>query len=163
MNGVLDNQTSGNDWDIPIQAMLHEHRQNVPTEIPVTHRQLSSIRDIEAQMQQFEMDYQAAVAEVRKLYVLPNDSSVLDFLKDHRALPQLLIDAAPKLKRYFSDTVFTLRATSDEYGWQNLYADAMWSGDARDAVQLLDQFEDEWWIPNCRPARGALTFTYRLV
>lgn len=162
MNGVLDNQTSGNDWGIPIHPMLHERIQNVPAEIPITNRQRSFIRDIEAQMQQFEKDYQAAIAEVRKFYVLPTDSSVLDFLNDHRALPQLLIDAAPQLKRYFGDTVFTLRAASDEYGWQNLYADAVWTADARDALRLLDQFEDEWWIPNCRPASGALTFTYRL-
>ncbi|MDE3186139.1 MAG: hypothetical protein KGM96_01280 [Acidobacteriota bacterium] len=163
MNGVLDNQTSGNDWGIPIHAMLHERIQKVKAETAISHRQCSFIRDVETQMQQFEKEYQAAVAEVRKFYVLPNDLSVLDFLNDHRALPQLLIDAAPQLKKYFGDTVFTLRATSDEYGWQSLYADAMWTGDARDAVRFLDKFEDEWWIPNCRSARGALTFTYRLV
>jgi hypothetical protein len=163
MNGVLDNQVSGNDWGLPIQAMLHEWKQDMPAETPSIHRQRSFVRDIETQMQQFERDYLSALAGVRKFYVLPTDSSVLDFLNDHRALPQLLIDAAPQLKRYFADTVFTLRATSDEYGWQNLYADAMWAGEASDAIRLLDYFEDEWWIPNCRPARGALTFTYRLV
>jgi hypothetical protein len=163
VNGILDDQTSGNDWSIPIPAMLHERMQHLPLETPITHRQSSFIRDVETQMQQFESDYQAAVAEVRRLYVLPSDTSVLDFLNDHRALPQLLIEAAPQLKKYFADTVFTLRTTSDEYGWQNLYADAMWTGDARGAIQLLDQFEDEWWIANSRPARGALTFTYRLL
>ncbi|HEX3438096.1 MAG TPA: hypothetical protein VHT24_15110 [Pseudacidobacterium sp.] len=162
MNGILDSQTSGNDWDAPIQAMLHERIQEVPAVMPIRHQQ-SFINDIEAQMQQFERDYRDALTGVRKLYVFPSDTSVAEFLNDHRAVPQLLIDAAPWLKKYFGNTVFSLRVTSDEYGWQNLYADAMWSGDARDALQLLDQFEDEWWIANCRPARGALTFTYRLV
>ena len=130
MNGVLDNQKSGNDWVTPNHAMLHERIQNVPAETATIHPQRSFIRDIEAQMQQFEREYQGAVAEVRKFYVLPTDLSALDFLNDHRALPQLLIDAAPQLKKYFGDTVFTLRATSDEYGWQSLFADAMWAGDA---------------------------------
>jgi len=163
MNGVLDNQKSGNDWGSPIHAMLHERIQNIPAETHITYGQCSFIRDLEAQMQQFERDHQAAIADVRKFYVLPTDLPVLDFLNDHRALPQLLIDAAPQLKRYFADTIFALRAESDEYGWQSLYADALWTGDARDAVTRLDQFEDEWWIPNCLPARGALAFTYRLV
>ncbi len=161
MNGVLDSQTSGNDWDIPIQAMLHERIQDVPA--ATVRRQQSFIRDIEVQMQQFERDYRDALTDVRKRYVFPSDTSVAEFLNDHRAMPQLLIDAAPQLRKYFGNTVFALRVTSDEYGWQNLYADAMWPGDARDALRLLDQFEDEWWIANCRPARGALTFTYRLV
>jgi hypothetical protein len=108
-------------------------------------------------------DYRTAIDGMRKLYVLPTDSSVLDFLSDHRTLPQLLIDAAQQLRKYFADTIFALRVASDEDGWQNLYADAMWTGDASEAIRLLDQFEDQWWIPNCQPARGALTFTYRLV
>ncbi len=164
MNGVLDNQTSGNDWGVPIHAMLHEGVQGVPAATSkAPARQPSFLRDIERQMGQFETDYQAALAEVRKLYVLAADASVLEFLNDHRAVPQLLIDAVPYLRKHFGNTVFVLRSTSDEYGWENLYADAMWPGDARDALQRLDQFEDEWWIANCRPARGALTFTYRLV
>jgi hypothetical protein len=163
MNGVLDNQTSGNDWVVPNHVMLHERMQSVAANTPVARVQHSFIRDLETQMQQFEQDYQAAIAELRRSYVLPADSSVLDFLSDHRALPQLLIEAAPHLKRYFANTVFNLRAESDEYGWQNLYADAMWAGDARDAVRHLEQFEDGWWLQNCRPARGVLTFTYRLV
>lgn len=163
MNGILDNQMSGNDWGIPIHAMLHESIQNVSSETSLAHGQKSFIRDIEEQMQQFEKDYQGAVAEVRKFYVLPADDSVLSFLNDHRALPQLLVDAAPQLQRYFGNTVFALRTSTDEYGWQSLYADAMWHGDARDSLRLLDEFEDKWWIPNCWPARGALAFTYRLI
>lgn len=163
MNGVLDNQTSGNEWGIPIHAMLHESVQEVPAPSTLRAGQSSFLRDIELQMKEFETDYQSALSEVRKLYVLPADASALEFLNNHRALPQLLIDAIPHLRKHFDNTVFALRATSDEYGWENLYVDAMWQGDARDALQRLDQFEDEWWIANCRPARGTLTFTYRLV
>jgi hypothetical protein len=163
MNGVLGNQISSNDWSAQTHAMLHEGIQDTPAAAPISRNQRSIIRDLEAQMQQFERDYLTAIQELRKSYVLPTDSSVLDFLNDHRALPQLLIEAAPQLKRYLGDTVFSLRVSSDEYGWQNLYADVMWSSDARAAVRLLDQFEDEWWIANSRSARGALTFTYRLV
>lgn len=129
--------------------------------LPASFQTIPQVSDQQAQP--FEGDYQGAIAEVRNLYVLPSDSSALDFLNDHPALPQLLIDASPQLKKYFGDTVFALRVSSDEDGWETLFADALWSGDAREALLLLDRFEDEWGIPNWQPARGSLIFTYRLV
>jgi len=162
MNGLLDNQTSGNDWETPIHAMLHQRGQDAPPMWP-TAKQRSIIQDFEQQMEDFEHDYREHVDQVRKLYVLPSDTSVLDFLNDHRALPQLLIAAIPRLRRLFPDAVFALRATSDQNGWQNLYTDVLWPGDAIEALRLIDQFEDEWWIANSHFGRGSLTFTYRLV
>lgn len=162
MNGVFDSQTSGNEWSIPIHVMLHESMQDIPASAQPT-RERSFLADIEQQMEVFDKEYRAALAEVRKLYVLPADASVLEFLSNHRAVPQLLIDAVPYLRKYFDGSVFSLRATSDEYGWEDLYVDVMWPGGAREVLQRLDRFEDEWWVANCRTARGALTFTYRLV
>jgi hypothetical protein len=164
MNGVIGSQTSSNDWGAPLPFMLHQNIQDAHT--PVTSeaaRDQLFIGDLERQMAQFEKDYQATLPEVRKRYVLPTDSSVFEFLNDHRGIPQLLIDAFPHLQKYFENTVFALRATCDEYGWENLYVDVLWPSDAGDAIRLLDEFEDEWWLANCRTARGALTFTYRLV
>jgi hypothetical protein len=60
------------------------------------------------------------VTEVARNYVMPRDNSVQAFLNSHRVLPQLLLQALPRLRHRFGDTVFALRATSDEYGWQNL-------------------------------------------
>lgn len=69
----------------------------------------------------------------------------------------------PHLRKYFPESVLALRAASDEFGWENLYVDILWPGDALEAFRLLDQFCDAWWIANSEPADGALTFTYRLV
>jgi hypothetical protein len=162
MNGLLDNQTSGNEWGTPISSMQHERGQDSPLKWhPVAQRSL--LKDFEEQMAQYEREYAAHLDDVRKLYVMPPDTAVAEFLNDHRALPQMLITAVPHLRKLFGDTVFVLRATADEFGWQNLYVDAMWHGDALEAFRLLDVFGDEWWIANSAPARGALTFTYRLV
>lgn len=162
MNLLVDNQTSGNDWGPLIQPMLHERAQESPIQWPaITQR--SILKDFEEEMAHFEREYQAHIKELRRLYVLPSDGSVVAFLNVHRALPPILISAMPQLRRIFRDTVFALRADSDEYGWENLYVDALWSRDAYEAFHLLDRFSDEWWIANSRPARGALTFTYRLV
>jgi hypothetical protein len=163
VNGIFDNQTSGNDWTPVVGSMLHERQQDQPEpEIIGRHRNI--IENLEREMSRYEEDHQTMVKEVSKSYMMPRDNSVQDFLHSHRVLPQLLMEALPRLQEIFGDaTVFTLRAASDEYGWQNLFVDALWPGDAADAYADLDRFEDEWWVANCHVAGGHLNFTYRLV
>jgi len=105
----------------------------------------------------------APCEELADHYAIPADGSVAEFLDNHRALPEILLAAVPHLRRYFPNEVFALRVDSDEFGWQNLYVDVLWPGEAMEAVRLLDQFGDEWWMANSQPSGGALTFTYRLV
>jgi hypothetical protein len=162
LSEFLDSQVSGNTWNQPPIPMAYQEFQQsvIRTEPPL---QYDFLRDVERQMAAFDADHRALVDEIRKSYVLPKDSSVTEFLDAHRTIPALLIRAVPHLREYFGNTVFALRATSDEYGWQSLYADAIWPGDAHDAVVAIDQFEDAWWIANSHEGLGNLTFTYRLV
>ncbi len=161
MNGVFDNQTSGNDWTPSVRSMLHERRQDRPEKEP-SHRQ-QVLDGLEQQMVRYEADHHAMVAEVARSFTMPRDNSVQAFLNTHRVLPQLLIQALPRLRARFGDTVFALRSTSDEYGGQILYVDALWPGDAVDAYAALDRFEDDWWVANSHMAAGHLSFAYRLV
>jgi hypothetical protein len=120
--------------------------------------------EIERQKSVFAADHEAALKEVRKYFVLPNDSSVATFLGEHRSLPQLLLEAVTPLKACFGmQTVFGLRAPIDESGSRTLYAVAMWPGKVRDARNALAKFDDGWWIAQSRQASGYLTFTYELV
>jgi hypothetical protein len=162
LSEFLDNQVSGNNWNQPPIPMAYQEFQQAATRAE-PRLQRDFLRDIERQMAAFEADHRAFVNEIRKNYVLPKDSSVADFLDAHRTIPALLMQAVPHLREFFGTTVFALRASSDEYGWQTLYADAMWPGDAHDAVVAIDRFEDAWWIANSDAASGSLTFTYRLV
>src|SRR5271170_3104226 len=156
----LDNQVSGNSWNQPPIPMAYQESQQaaIRTE-PRLQRDI--LRDLERQMAGFDADHRALVNEIRKSYVLPKDSSVADFLDAHRTIPALLIQAVPHLREFLGNTVFALRAASDEYGWEALYADALWPGDAHDAAVAIDRFEDAWWIANSHAASGSLTFTYR--
>jgi len=122
------------------------------------------LNDLEEQMAEFEAAHRKIVHEILKWYVLVCHTSVIAFLDGHRTIPQLLIQAAPRLREYFGEsTVFSLRVVVDEYGWQMLYAEVIWPGKVGDLVTALDRFEDEWWIPNSSAAYGSLTFTYELV
>ncbi len=163
MNGLLDSQISGNDWSRPAPEMIFQAYQG-PVACAVPRKQHSILRDFERQMAQFEADHQAVITEVQKSYVLPADSPVKDFFKSHRTIPQLLTQAAPRLKQYFGiGPVFTLRTTVDEYGSQTLYAVVKWPGDVREVRSALEKFDEQWWIANSRQAGGDLTFTYELV
>ena len=162
MDGLLGFQTSGNDWSTTSPPMLHQRAQERCAPRRPAAQSLI-LENFEVQRAQAEREFAVQLEDLGKVYVIPTDGSTAKFLNDHRALPQILIAALPYLRKYFPKAVLALRATSDEFGWENLYVDVLWPGDALDAFRILGRFGDEWWIANSRPARGALTFTYRLV
>jgi hypothetical protein len=112
----------------------------------------------------FVAEHQALVQGLRKDFLMPADSSVTDFLNEHRSILQLLTEARMHLKDCFgSSTIFTLRAELDESGSRTLYATAIWSGKLQDAREALDRFDSRWWMSHAGQAGGSLTFTYELV
>jgi hypothetical protein len=115
-------------------------------------------------MAEFAAQHEAILSEVRKNYVLPADSSVLNFLTEHRTIPEILLGAAQQLKACFgSDAVFNLRAPIDESGSRILYAVAMWQGKSQDVRDALAKFDRDWWMARAGQAAGYLAFTYELV
>jgi hypothetical protein len=162
MNGVLDRQTSGNDWTPDIGPMLHERPQE-QIGYEALEQQRIIFDDFEAQMRRYEADHRAMLAEVARCYVVPRDNSVQNFLNTYRSVPPLLLQAYPRLREQFTDAVLALRANSDENGWQNLCVDALWQGNSADAYAAIDRFEDAWWVANSHMAAGHLMFTYRLI
>lgn len=162
MNGVLDRQTSGNDWTSAVGSMLHE-RQQEKIDYEPAQQQRAIFADLEAQMRRYEADHRAMLAEVARCYVAPKDDSVQGLLNTHRFIPPLLLQAYAHLREQFTEAVFALRANSDENGWQTLCVDALWPGKSADAYAAIDRFEDAWWVANSHMGAGRLIFTYRLV
>jgi hypothetical protein len=163
LSEFLDNQVSGNNWSSAPESMVYEDFQQVSRRVE-SGAQRDVLNDLERQMARFEAQHQEALSELRKQYILPTDSSVVQFLGDHRTITEMLIMASRYLKEQFGDkVVFTLRAPLDESGARTLYAVAMWPGSARDARNALQQFDDAWWIANSRQGSGNLYFTYELV
>lgn len=163
LSELLDKQVSGNNWKPAPAPMVYQDLQQIAFRDEL-RAQRDIIRDLEEQMERFEAEHEAALVELRRQYVFPADRSVEKFLHEHRTIPQLLILAAPQLKRHFgADTVFTLMAPIDESGTRTLYGVVMWPGPAQDVRNALERFDDGWWIGNSRQASGNLYFTYELV
>ena len=155
-------QSSGIEWPSLLPMMLSQCVQ-VPPSFPKPTQPAAIFDDVDKQVWACAAGHEATLKEVRKHFVLPNDSSVATFMAEHRSLPQILLEAVTPLRTCFgTGTIFNLRAPIDESGSRTLYAVAMWPGKVRDARNALAKFDD-WWIAQSRQASGYLTFTYELV
>ena len=156
-------QSSGIHWPDLRPALLYRSFQETPRRSEPRHG-TALFEDLEKQMLDYAVQHESVLNEVRKHYVLPADSPVAGFLTEHRAIPQVLLGAAPQLKACFgAEAVFNLRAPIDESGSRTLYAVAMWPGELQDARSALAKFDNAWWMPRAPQAAGYLTFTYELV
>lgn len=163
MNAYQERQSSGIHWPDRPAAWLHQRVQAAPR-WPEPQQHTGILEIPKMLMAAFVAQNEAVLNDVRKHYVFPADASVQDFLAEHRAIPQLLLEAAPRLKTYFGgNVVFNLRAPVDEAGSRTLYAVAMWPGRLRDVRDALARFDNDWWMARAGQAAGYLTFTYELV
>ncbi len=163
MNAYQEVQGSGIHWPGRSPASLYQPFQAAPR-WPEPRQRAAIPEVLEKQMAESAAQHEAVVNDVRKHYVLPADASVRDFLTEHRAIPQILLEAAPQLKAHFGgNAIFNLRAPIDEAGSRTLYAVAMWPGELRDVRDALAKFDNDWWMARAGQAAGYLTFTYELV
>jgi hypothetical protein len=162
MNAYQELQSSGILWPDRPPAPLYQPFQEAPQR-PEPRQRAATLEGFERQMAAFASQHEAVLNDVRKHYVLPADSSVVNFLTEHRTIPQILLEAAPQLKTCFgAEAVFSLRAPIDEAGSRTLYAVAMWPGKLQHAREALARFDNAWWIARSRQASGYLVFTYEL-
>ena len=163
MNSYPQTQPSALYWNTPGAARAYSPYQEVPVSIAKA-QETEILADAERQMAKFEEEHEATLRMVATQYVMPEDSSVQRFLRSHRTLPQLLIEAIPHLKRCFGElAVFSLRAPVDESGGQMLYGLVVWPGDVNQVRRSLAQFDEDWWIKHSRQASGRLSFSFELV
>jgi hypothetical protein len=160
----LERQISGNQWPQAVPIMLHQTRRETTPLLPEPKDGAAILDDLEKQMETFEAARDATLNELRKSFVMPGDPSVVTFLREHRTVPQILLEAANQLKACFgTEAVFHLRAPIDESGSRTLYAVAMWPGKLQDVRNALAKFDNDWWMARAGQAAGYLTFTYELV
>jgi hypothetical protein len=119
----------------------------------------------ERDMKQFNQEHAATLDRLRREYQLSSTSGVESFLRIHRSLAEILIDAIPHLRETFGDdTVFRIDVGSDENPIpEMLYTVALWQGSPALAKAALERFDESWWIGNSSRANGRLVFDYELV
>jgi hypothetical protein len=163
VNAYQQLQSSGIHWPDHTPALLYQPVQ-APPQLPEPRQRGAIFEGREKQMAEFAAQHEAVLNDVRKHYVFPADSSVSNFLTEHRGIPQILLGAVLHLRACFgADAVFDLRAPVDEAGSRTLYVVTMWPGKSQDVRDALAKFDNDWWMARAGQAAGYLTFTYELV
>lgn len=153
MNACYNIQGSGNIWS-----------SSGPGDNASTPHGHAIFDSLENQMAQFQAQNDTLMEEIRKNFILPRDQSAEAFLRDHKALPEILVGSLPALRASFGDAaVLTLDAHLDEAGSRTAYARVVWPGSLDSAKEALARFDEAWWMQRVQSAFGRLTFTYELV
>ncbi len=144
-------------------ARAYDRRQGQKLVVPERIQHHSPFDDLESQLPEVSEKRQSALSEIRKSFVFRDEEAVTSFLRDHRTIAQLLLEALPALKKFFGvETVFELKVLTEEDGSREMYAMAEWPGPAREAMRALDNFIENWWIERSGTVGGRLNFTYEL-
>ena len=105
----------------------------------------------------------AATAESRVLgaFKVVEAQEVRAFLAEHPFLEAILAEAATQLRDYFPVAPLGLRVRHDADGHDPAYLVlyATTHLDAKAARDLMDEFDDKWWLDNFDRARDLLTIT----
>lgn len=160
-------QTSGNNWH-PSYSFQRAYERNqprshtVPREVP--HHGLTFFAGVEKEMAEYKRSQEAMMKEVQNRFGMALDALVASFLANHRSLPHLLAEAFDRLQQAFGTrVVVNLEVSTDEDGYQTLYAIVLWRGDAHHAEAAFNSFVENWWIHRMNAPTADIAFVYQLI
>jgi hypothetical protein len=118
----------------------------------------------EQQMAEFAIQQQEEINRLLEAYVFDDPNGVRSFLKNHRSVAEILLEAVPHLKQCFGgDPTLRLQVLSNEGYQGTIYGVVSWKQDLSSARSALQRFDDSWWINSSRRASGRIVFDYQLV
>jgi len=159
---LLSDQTSGDRWSQPGDVMLHERTQPGVEIVPIDED--SVFESLEHQMAQQESEFADAVTRLRREFIFVNAAPVRSFLKAHRALASVLLEATAPLRECFGvDTPLALEIAFEDGPATAIYALAIWAGDASESRAALNRFDEIWWMDNLGKAGRRIVFDYELI
>src|SRR5271163_1797130 len=159
MNGILDKQTSDNDWQPPVRAMLHERLQSDFSPTPSRQKAQDLVIDeLERQMSEHNAEFAGMLDRLKHLFIFTNAEAVENFLRSYRALAPILIDAEPFFREAFNKTPLALDVMNEEGAARTIYALALWRGEREKARAALRTFDEKWWLDNMRKTSGKIVF-----
>ena len=159
---MLETQPTRAVWKPSSHVMLHERRQGGL--LPVKPVQKSIFEDLERQMAVQEEEFNASLTMLRKSFIFKNEEAIGTFLRTHRTLIPILLEATIHMAHFFgADAPLALEIVSDDGPPTSINALALFHGDSADARAALNLFDGVWWMANMRKANGRIVFDYDLV
>jgi hypothetical protein len=160
MDGILDQQTGGPANIAGFGVLAHQEAPGPE----VVQRQRPFLDGLEAQMAEHEAAFAKNINALKNSFIFNDPGGVETFIRNHRAVVSILLEAAPVMKECFGDNVpLALDLTSEDGPPRLIYALGMWDGDSDQARAALEAFEEKWGVGNSRKAGGRIVFDYQLV
>jgi hypothetical protein len=99
-------------------------------------------------------------------YEINNPSEVAKFLLENFFLFDLLKEVPGKIREYFGEKQKTVLKISYEPEYPNaaeLWVEILTELSAKDAMQILDRFDEEWWFEKVEKSHGRLNITLKFI
>jgi hypothetical protein len=102
---------------------------------------------------------------LKKSYNMPNSSDVAIFLDRHLNLVDFLLESAKQIRIYFPSEELSLEVVSDPEtaGNEELFVYILTSLPAKDALEKLNEFDDQWFLDQLDLTDGLFNFNLRFV
>ena len=158
-------QAAGNSWIQQTLPMLHETISPDLTRLVTPSSSANSLFDaFEKQMHAGEAEFSNNLKALREKYIFSYVEAVESFIRTHRVIAPLLIEAAPQFASAFGgEAPLTLEIMSDDEPPHSIYALAIWKGDATNARAALRTFDEGWLGRNFEAVGGRVVFDYELI
>jgi hypothetical protein len=101
---------------------------------------------------------QAEIEWLERLYTFRERAEVLAFLERHPFLVSLLLEAYGEIGNYFSDSPIFLEVVTDPEAFDDhqLAVSIATNLDPDEAIDTLEQFDENWWLDALDQAQGKL-------
>ncbi len=102
--------------------------------------------------------HRAALQLLERLYSFRRRAEVLGFLEKYPFLAPLLLEAYDRIRTYFPDSLIFLEVVADPEanGDYQLVASVAVDLDPDEALENLEQFDEDWWLDALDRAQGML-------
>lgn len=122
-----------------------------------------ALNEYEQEMARFTMEQAADLEKLKREYVFEDVAVTESFIRNHRSIVEVLLDAVPHLRRCFgSETTLKIGVVFEDAGPTTASAVALWKGPLASARESLAKFDESWWLENVKRARGRILFDYEL-
>lgn len=116
------------------------------------------------EIEQIKAENESLIRKLLSIFVFEDATAVHGFLEDHPSVPDVLLQAAPILRKSFGDgAILQLQIPPEEDVPLTLYAVALWDGPLEDARVALNRFDDLWWNAGGQKGSSRIVFDYQLV
>ncbi|MCX7707648.1 MAG: hypothetical protein N2204_06550 [Anaerolineae bacterium] len=112
------------------------------------------------------IEQEEKLSQIRRIYGFRGEAEAVRFLRMHPALIDLLLEALPHVERYFGphpEVVLEVVVDPEASDSEELFANIRTSLPVEEALECLNQFDEEWFLDQLARTEGRFNFNLEFV